>query len=109
MLAVRKNDRVKILWGKDKGKEGDVISVDRAKGTLLVGKANVAKRHTKPQGQKDPGGIKDKELALPFGKVMLICPECKKPTRPKFDALSDGTPIRVCRKCGNTVPEPKKR
>jgi len=57
----------------------------------------------------DPGGIKDKELYLPIGKVMLVCPECKKATRPKFDSLSDGTSIRVCRKCGSTVAEPKKR
>lgn len=109
MLAVRKSDKVKILWGKDRGKEGEVLSVSPSKGTLVVAKLNVAKRHTRPQGQTEPGGIKDKEMALPLAKVMLICPECKKPTRPKFDSLSDGTPIRVCRKCGNTVPEPKKK
>lgn len=109
MLTVRKNDKVKVLWGKDRGKEGDVISVDPSKGRLLVGKLNVAKRHTRPQGQTEPGGIKDKEQYLPIGKVMLICPECKKPNRPKFDELSDGSPIRVCRKCGTTIPEPKKK
>ena len=109
MLTVRKHDRVQVLWGKDRGKEGEIIAVDPTKGKVIVAKLNVAKRHTRPQGQVDAGGIKDKELFLPIGKVMLVCPDCKKPTRPKFDSLSDGTPIRVCRKCGSTVPEPKKR
>jgi large subunit ribosomal protein L24 len=109
MLTVRKHDKVQVLWGKDRGKEGEIIAVDPSKGKVLVAKLNVAKRHTKPMGQTEPGGIKDKELFLPIGKVMLVCPDCKKPTRPKFDSLSDGTPIRVCRKCGSTVPEPKKR
>ncbi len=109
MLTVRKHDKVKILWGKDRGKEGEVISVDADKGRLIVAKMNVAKRHTRPQGQAEPGGIKDKELYLPIAKVMLICPDCKKPNRPKADALTDGTPIRVCRKCGTTIAEPKKK
>jgi len=109
MLTVRKHDKVKILWGKDRGKEGEVIEVDPTGGKLLVAKMNLAKRHTRPAGQAETGGIKDKELYLPIGKVMLVCPDCKKPTRPKFDALTDGTAIRICRKCGATVPEPKKK
>ncbi len=109
MLAIRKHDKVKILWGKDRGKEGEVISVEPSKNRLIVAKLNMAKKHTRPSGQTEAGGIKDKELYLPVGKVMLICPDCKKSMRPKFDALTDGTAIRVCRKCGSTVPEPKKR
>lgn len=109
MQSVRKHDKVQILWGKDRGKEGDVIVVEPAKSRVLVAKLNLAKRHTKPMGQTDPGGIKDKELFLHLSKVMLICPECKKPTRPKFDSLSDGTAVRLCRKCGATIAEPKKK
>lgn len=109
MLTVRKYDKVKILWGKDRGKEGEVIAVDPDKSRLVVAKLNIAKRHMRPQGTVEAGGIKDKELFLPIAKVMLICPECKKPNRPKFETLTDGTPIRVCRKCGSTVPEPKKK
>ena len=95
MLTVRKHDRIKVLWGKDKGKEGEILSVNPTDGTVLVAKLNLSKRHTRPQGQTEPGGIKDKEQSLPIGKVMLVCPDCKKPTRPKFDSLTDGTPIRV--------------
>lgn len=109
MLTVRKHDKVKVLWGKDRGKEGEIIAVDPSKGRLIVGKINIAKRHTRPAGAAEGGGIKDKELFMPIAKVMLVCPECGKPTRPKFDQLTDGTPIRVCRKCASTIPEPKKR
>lgn len=109
MLAIRKHDKVKILWGKDKGKEGEVILVDPKNSKLLVSKLNLAKRHTRASGQTEAGGIKDKEQYLPLAKVMLICPDCKKPTRPKFDSLTDGSPIRVCRKCNSTVAEPKKK
>ncbi|MCG3204249.1 MAG: 50S ribosomal protein L24 [Elusimicrobia bacterium] len=109
MKNVRKYDKVKILWGKDKGKEGEVIKVEPSKGRVLVAKINLAKRHTRPQGQGQTGGIKDKEMFLPVGKVMLIDPDTKKPTRPKFDRLSDGTKIRLCRATGTVIPEPKKR
>ena len=109
MLTVRKHDKVKVLWGKDRGKEGEIISVDPAKGKVLVAKLNIAKRHTRPMGQTEPGGIKDKELFLPIAKVMLVCPDCKKANRPKFDSLSDGTAVRVCRKCGSTIAETKKK
>ena len=109
MLTVRKHDRVRVLWGKDRGKEGEVIAVVPADGKLIVGKLNIAKRHSRPRGQTEAGGIKDKELYMPVCKVMLVCPECRKPTRPKFDQLTDGSPIRVCRKCGGTIPEPKKK
>lgn len=109
MMNIRKNDKVKILWGKDKGKEGDVIKVEPSKGRVLVAKLNLAKRHTRPQGQLEAGGIKDKELFLPLAKVMLIDPDTKKATRPKFDRLSDGTKIRLCRATGNVISEVKKR
>lgn len=109
MMTIRKHDKVKILWGKDKGKEGEVILVQPKKGMVLVAKMNLAKRHTRPQGQAEAGGIKDKEMFLPIGKVMLIDPETKKATRVKFDRLSDGTKIRLNRTTGNVIPDPKKR
>ena len=73
---------------KDRGKDGEVITVDPRKLKVIVSKRNIAKRHSKPRGQGDTGGIKDQELFLPIGKVILICPECKKTTRPKFDELT---------------------
>lgn len=102
MLNIKKKDKVVVLAGKDKGKEGEVLKVDAEKGRVIVSKVNFVKRHTKPT-QTEPGGIKEKESPLAISNVMLICPKCNKPNRPKFDKLSDGKKVRVCRKCGEII------
>jgi large subunit ribosomal protein L24 len=102
MLTVKKKDKVVVLSGKDKGKQGEILVVDRTKGRVIVSKVNFVKRHTKAT-QQDPGGIREKEAPLPIAKVMLVCPKCNQPTRPKFDVLSDGKKVRICRKCGEMV------
>lgn len=102
MLTIKKKDKVKILAGKDKGKQGEVLKVFPDQGTLIVAKINFVKRHKKAT-QADPGGIREKEAALPVAKVVLVCPKCSQPVRPKFDFLSDGKKVRICRKCGEMI------
>jgi large subunit ribosomal protein L24 len=102
MMAIRKKDKVVVLSGKDKGKQGEVVEVDSAKGRVLISKINFIKRHTRPT-QTEPGGIREKEAQLSISKVMLVCPKCNQPTRSKFDFLSDGTKARVCRRCGEML------
>lgn len=102
MIHIRKKDKVVVLAGKDKGKQGDVITVDSKKDRVMVTKVNFIKKHARPT-QTEPGGIREKEAFLPMSKVMLICPKCSQPTRSKFDALPDGTKSRVCRKCGEMI------
>jgi large subunit ribosomal protein L24 len=102
MMHIQKKDKVVVLAGKDKGKQGEVVEVDRKKRRLLVSKVNFVKKHARPT-QTEPGGIREKEGYLPLSKVMLVCPKCSKPTRSKFDALSDGTKSRVCRRCGEMI------
>jgi large subunit ribosomal protein L24 len=102
MLTVKKKDRVVILSGKDKGKKGEVLDIFPDKGKVIVSKINFVKRHTKPT-QTDPGGIREKEAPLDISKVMLLCPKCEQPSRSKFDKLSDGMKVRVCRKCGEIL------
>lgn len=102
MLHIRKKDKVVILSGKDKGKRGEVLKVYPDKSTLIVAKINFVKRHTRPT-QTDPGGIREKEAPLHISKVMLVCPKCSQPNRAKFDKLSDGKKIRLCRKCGEMI------
>jgi len=102
MLNVKKKDKVLILSGKDKGKKGEVISVFPDKGRVIVAKVNFVKRHTKPT-RKDAGGIFEKEAPIAISKVMLVCPKCNQASRPKFDRLSDGKKIRICRKCGEMI------
>jgi large subunit ribosomal protein L24 len=102
MLNIKKKDKVVVLVGKDKGKEGEVLKVIEETNKVIVSKVNFVKRHTKPT-QRDPGGIKEKEAPISISNVMLVCPKCGKPNRPKFDKLSDGKKIRVCRKCGEII------
>ena len=102
MLTIKKKDKVKVLAGKDRGKQGEVLKVFPEEGRVIVSKINFVKRHTKAT-QADPGGIREKEAALPISKVMLVCPKCTQAVRPKFDALSDGKKVRICRKCGEMI------
>jgi large subunit ribosomal protein L24 len=102
MLNIKKKDKVVVLSGKDKGKQGEVLKVFPDAGRVVVAKINFVKRHTKGT-QTEPSGIREKEAPLAAAKVMLVCPKCTQPTRPKFDILSDGKKIRVCRKCGEMI------
>ena len=102
MLNIKKKDKVVVLSGKDKGKQGEVLSVMADSGKVIVSKINFVKRHTKPT-QRDAGGIREKEAPIAVSKVMLVCPKCNQPSRPKFDKLSDGKKIRICRKCGEMI------
>jgi large subunit ribosomal protein L24 len=102
MLGIKKKDKVIVIAGKYKKKKGEVLDVFPEQRRVIVGKVNFVKRHTKPT-QKDPGGIKEKEAPIPMSKVMLLCPKCNQPSRLKFDKLSDGKKVRVCRKCGEMI------
>lgn len=102
MLNIKKKDKVVVLAGKDKGKEGEILKIFEETNRVIVSKINFVKRHTKPT-QREPGGIKEKEAPISISNVMLVCPKCGKPNRPKFDRLSDGNKVRVCRKCGEII------
>jgi large subunit ribosomal protein L24 len=102
MLTIKKKDKVVVLAGKDKGKQGEVLKVYPDKARVIVSKINFVKRHTRPT-QTEPGGIREKEASLPIARVMLVCPKCNQPTRPKFDVLSDGKKVRVCRRCSEMI------
>lgn len=102
MLTIKKKDKVVVLSGKNAGKQGEVLKVYPDTMRVLVSKINFIKRHTRST-QTEPGGIREKEAPLPLAKVMLVCPKCSQPTRPKFDRLSDGKKVRVCRKCSEMI------
>ncbi len=100
MLArVRKNDTVMVLSGKDKGKQGIVISVYPEDELVLVKDVNVVTRHTKPTRQGQKGGILKEERPVPLAKVMPMCSACKKPCRIQVKLLDAGNKVRVCSRC----------
>jgi len=102
MLHIKKKDKVLVMAGNDKGKQGEVLKVFAEKNRAIVSKINFVKRHTKPT-QTDPGGIREKESAINISNLMLICPKCSNPTRIKIDFLSDGKKARICRKCQEMI------
>jgi large subunit ribosomal protein L24 len=102
--GIRKNDHVKILSGRDRGKSGRVLFVDPKKRTVTVEHANIIKRHTRPNPQQNiKGGIVDKEGPIQISNVLLLCPGCNKHARMGHSQLPDGTKVRVCRRCGTTL------
>ena len=101
-MNVKKNDTVVVLSGKDKGKQGKVLSVDPKGGKVVVEKVNVAQKHQKPRQQGQEGGIISKETPIYACKVMTVCAKCSKPTRPAHK-VEGGKKTRVCKHCGAEI------
>ena len=101
-MSIKKDDVVVVLSGKDKGKQGKVLSVMPKEGKVIVEKANVVKKHVKPRKQGEAGGITEVEGAIYASKVQLWCPNCKKGVRIKH-SIVDGKKVRVCAKCGKEL------
>ena len=104
-MKMKKNDTVVVLSGKDKGKQGKVLSTMPTVGKVLVEGVNMADCHVKPTRQGQEGGIIRKAIPLRASKVMVVCPKCGKPTRCGYKILEDGSKTRFCsgkRGCGET-------
>ena len=103
-IQVRKGDNVKVMAGKDAGKSGRVLSINPRKKTVVVEHANIIKRHTRPNPQKNiKGGIVEKEAGINASNVMIVCSSCGKHTRIGHNRLSDGSRARACKRCGTTL------
>ena len=100
---IKKDDKVRVIAGKEKGKMGKVLRVFRDKDRIIIENVNFVKRHTKPGGQTRQGGIIEKEAPIHWSNVMLMCNKCINPVRIKMQRLEDGRMVRVCRKCGEIV------
>ena len=98
-MNIKRDDKVIVLSGKDKGKEGKVLSVDPKAGKVIVEGVSVASKHSKPRKQGEKGGIIKVETPIYACKVMVVCPKCGKATRVAHK-LVDGKSVRVCKKCG---------
>ncbi|MFH0821990.1 MAG: 50S ribosomal protein L24 [Pseudomonadota bacterium] len=104
MAHVKKNDTVKVLSGKHKGRRGKILKVMPEKSTAIVERLNMIKRHVKSTGQAGKqGGIVEKEAPIPFSQLMLVCPKCSKASRTGRRFLEDGTKVRYCKKCNEQI------
>lgn len=102
MRTIKKNDVVKILAGKDKGKTGKVIMVFPRKDRVLVEGVNYVKKHARQTQQNQKGGIIQKEMPIQISNLMLVCKNCNKPTRAEINITADGK-ARICKKCKEII------
>jgi len=99
MLHIKKNDMVKVLAGRDKGKTGKILRVYPDKGRAIVQGANFTKKHARRTRQDDQGGIIHRESAVDMSNLAVVCKGCNRPTRVGVDILNDGSKVRFCKKC----------
>ena len=98
-LKIKKNDKVVVLSGKDKGKTGKVLGTVPGSLKVVVEGINMVTCHVKPRRQGEEGGIVKREAAIASCKVQVVCPKCGKATRVGH-SVKDGKNVRICRKCG---------
>ena len=99
---IKKGDKVVVLTGRDKGKEGEVVSVRPKEHKVVVQGVALAKRHTRPS-QTSQGGIVEQEMAIDVSNVALLDPKDGKPTRVGFKVLNDGRKVRVSKRSGEEI------
>ena len=104
-MQIRKDDNVRVMTGKDRGKEGRVVRVQPRRGRVMVDGVALAKKHQRTGNKRSSsgqqlqqGGIIDVEMFVDVSNVQIVCKSCGKPTRVGY-AVKDGTKVRICRKC----------
>ena len=102
MLKIKVGDTVKVITGKDKGAQGEVLFAYPQKGRVTVQGVNLVKKALRPTQANPNGGIDTREAPIDVSNVMLVCPECGLPTRIGFKVEGD-TKTRVCKKCGKAI------
>ena len=102
-MQIRKNDDVMVISGKERGKTGKVLRVLPKRGAIIIERVNMVKRHSRPRGAQQPGGIVEKEAFITASNIMILCGKCNAPVRVGRKILADGEKIRICRRCGEAV------
>ncbi|OGC50465.1 50S ribosomal protein L24 [candidate division WWE3 bacterium RIFCSPHIGHO2_01_FULL_40_23] len=100
-MKIKKGDKVKVIAGKDKGKEGTVREVSKS-GRVVIEGVNIVKKHVKAGKVSKEGGIISMEKPIDASNVMVVCEKCKREVR-TMQKLVDGKKYRVCKRCGNTI------
>jgi large subunit ribosomal protein L24 len=105
-VDIRRNDTVKVIAGRDKGKEGRVLRVNPGTSKVLVEHVSIVKKNVRPNQQKQiKGGVAEQESPISLSNVMLVCGTCG-PVRLRHEVRGDKK-VRICAKCGNTLDKDK--
>ncbi len=102
-MNIRKNDSVMVIAGKEKGKTGKVLKVMPGKSAAVIERMNLVKRHTKPRGPQQTGGILEKEAPIHISNLMVMCDKCNAPVRVGGKILANGEKVRICRRCSDPL------
>ncbi|MDX9962990.1 50S ribosomal protein L24 [Desulfobacter postgatei] len=102
-MRIKKDDKVKVLTGKDKGKIGKVLKVVKKTNRIVVENINMVKVHQRPSQANPQGGIVEKSMPMDVSNLMLMCNSCVTPTRIGIKQLEDGKRVRVCKKCNQQI------
>jgi len=105
---LKKGDTVRVMCGKNEGKQGKVLVVDRNKSKMIVEGVNLVKKHQKPNQKVQKGGIIEREGYIYASKLMLVCPKCSKPTRIGHFVRGEGKnmkKVRSCKKCNEMIDQ----
>lgn len=102
-MEIRKNDSVMVIAGKERGKTGKILRLLPEKNSVIIERLNIVKRHSKPRGPQQPGGIVEKEARIHASNVMVMCDKCNAPVRIGHKILADGKKIRICRRCNEAL------
>lgn len=105
-MKLKVGDKVKVMSGKDRGRESEIEKVFLRQGQVLLAGINLYKKHVKPRpggGRLKQGGIIDVAKPLPASAVALICPKCGQPTRVGYQVSQKGESLRICRKCSQVI------
>ncbi len=102
-IRLKKDDKVKVLTGKDKGKIGKVLKVVKKTNRVVVENINVVKVHQRPTQANPQGGIVEKTMPIQVSNLMIMCNSCVKPTRIGMKQLEDGKRVRICKQCNQQI------
>jgi large subunit ribosomal protein L24 len=102
-MNIRKNDSVMVIAGRERGKTGKVLRILSDKDAAIIERVNLVKRHRRPRGPQQPGGIIEKEARIHLSNLMVMCDKCNAPVRVGRKTLPDGEKVRICRRCGDPL------
>jgi large subunit ribosomal protein L24 len=105
---LRINDKVEVIAGKDKGRVGKVLRIEKENNRIVVERINLIKKHQKATDATQSGQIIEREAGVHISNVMLVCPECAETVKVGRKLLEDGTKVRMCKKCRATIEIVKK-
>jgi len=100
---LKKDDKVEVLCGKDKGRVGKILAVFPESNKAIVERVNIVKKHTKPSSTNQQGGIFEVESPLNLSNLQIICKNCSKTVRLRFSSANGEEKARICKKCNGLI------